>query len=89
MEQKDFETAHDPFSCIVPHGKKLYAIPMEVLTPKLAAKLTAITDAVYLAKCDCFQDGSTLNINFERYLMKFGEKSFEGLGKPGTMASLT
>lgn len=50
MEEQDFNNAYDVFSCIVPHGKKLYSIPMEIMTPKLAAKLAAIPDAVYLAK---------------------------------------
>jgi hypothetical protein len=81
MEQYDFETAYDVFSCIVPHGKKLYSIPMDVMTPKLAAKLAAIPDSVYVAKCDRILE-SHLAITFERYLLKFGELTFEGFANP-------
>src|SRR6187200_3698668 len=88
MEDQDYETAFDVFSCIVPHGKKAYSVPMEVMTPKLAAKLAAIPDAVYIAKCDAFGDG-TLNTQFERYLLRFGPLAIEAAGKPGTMGSVT
>jgi len=89
MELQDFEIAHDPFSCIVPHGKRVFSIPMDILAaaPKLAKRLGGVPDAVYLAKVDSFCDG-TVNGSFERYLLKFGKVVIEGHGKPGTMGSV-
>ena len=82
MYQSHYEAAFDVLNVIAPWGKEVYSIPMQLLTPKFVGKLPA--DAVYLAKVDEVLECQMVG-NLERYLLKFGDCTFEGFGKSGVM----
>ncbi len=82
MFDSHYEAAFDVLNGIAPWGKEIYSIPMQLLTPKFVGKLPA--DAVYLAKVDEVLECQMVG-NLERYLLKFGDCTFEGFGKSGVM----